>query len=253
MKASLKMQWKRWILSFKPVQFFIERILPKIRFTTWYAELPEGTFGQFCRYARPGDIVFSCDTNKLAGMLIPGEWDHVGIVVDTLDGLMIVEAVQPRVRKSDFFTFCAHSNKIAIARPVLSAADLLRFQITALGFVGISYDALFVIGREALYCSEVVLESYPYLSDTGKPSNILGVNMRDDVGLGTSYATPDAIWNATGLRKIWTSGDGNREAVEAKIDAIEKEILAGPAPDTVLKIMEMCRLQRLQEYDSNLA
>lgn len=252
MKASLKMQWKRWILSFIPVQFFVERILPKIRFTTWYAELPEGTFGQFCRYARPGDIVFSCDTNKLAGWLIPGQWDHVGIVVDTLDGLMVVEAVQPRVRESDFFTFCAHSNKVAIARPVLQPSDSTRFQQTARGFVGVHYDALFVQGREALYCSEVVLESYPYLSSTGKPSNILGVDMRDDAGLGTSYATPDDIWHARGVRQIWTSGDGDRAAIEKKMDEIEAEIMRGPTPETVEKIRELVRIQRLTEYDPAL-
>lgn len=208
-KKMNKMRLRRWVLSFYVVQFFIERVLPRIRFSTWYPELPEGSFNLFCYHVRAGDIVFSSDSSKLSHFMIPGDWDHVGVVCDVGEGsLMIVEAVQPRVRYSDFFQFCAHSDHIAIARPKLEPADLKRFQEKAMSFVGRKYDALFEEGSdhvEALYCSEIVTAGWPYCDESGSLANVLGADSMDHEMLGAPYTTPDEIWNAGGLEKVFSS------------------------------------------------
>ena len=198
-----QMTLKRLLLGWWPVQFFIERVLPKIRFSTWYPSLSTGAFAKFNYTIQEGDIVFSTDSNKLAHFLIPGEWDHVGIVVKHEDQLMIVEAVQPKVRFTDTYTFCSHSDRIAIARPKLDPEALERFVRYAKMFVGMKYDSLFTPGREALYCAEVIIESWP-AADAIEP---LGADMTDEAGLGVTYAVPDDIWNATGLKQVWRSDE----------------------------------------------
>ena len=202
------MNFKRWILGLRPVQFFVERVLPKLRFTTAYPQMTGSAWNAFLLNAKPGDLVFSTDGSKLSSWLIPGVWDHVGIVC--LDGgeLVVVEAVQPKVRRSTLFDFCHHADFVGIARPErLNPEQLEKFQVRALALVGIRYDALFQPGREALYCSEVVLESWPYGDDFNNFSPLLA-DMTDEAGIGTSYATPDDIWAAYSLTKIFASKAG---------------------------------------------
>lgn len=202
------MRFKRWVLGLRPVQFFVERILPKLRFTTSYPQMSGTAWKAFLENAKAGDLVFSTDGRKLSSWLIPGVWDHVGIICSDGGELIVVEAVQPKVRCSTLFDFCHHADFVGIARPGwLRPEQLQSFQDRALALVGIRYDALFQPGREALYCSEVVLESWPYGDDYNNFSPLLA-DMTDEAHIGTSYATPDDIWNANALTKIFTSMAG---------------------------------------------
>lgn len=178
-----KIRAAAWIMKFKPVQFFLAKILPGIRFSFQPPEMDGPQYKRFIGYMKPGTIVFSKDRRKLAGMLIPGRWDHVAVVA--MDG-MIVEAHMPKVRKIHAFDFCHSSDEVGFLIPQPWIAQKLARDCEQ--FIGYPYDTLFADGREALYCSELI-----WVLD---PSNELMFNTVDEMGLGIGYVSPDDIWNA---------------------------------------------------------
>jgi len=174
----------QWILATWPVQWFLQVALPKIRFTTQPPKMTSGQFREFIAAIQPGDIVFSKDRSKLSNILIGGFWAHVG-VVDKFGE--IVEAHYPRVRRIHPAEFCFTSDLVGIVRP--NDAQLRQtIAEQSPSLVGIPYDTLFVDGRESLYCSELVW--------TLDPSNKLGFDTTDEVGLGIGYVAPDDIFKS---------------------------------------------------------
>ena len=171
------------ILSTVPVQFFLSRILPRIRFSTSPPKITGQEWQSFIAMIKPGDLVFSVDRSKLSSVLIPGIWDHVGIVNN--EG-MIVEAHFPKVRKIHPFDFCHTSDFVGILRPFPVTADMLATKVDR--FIGRNYDTLFRKGAESLYCSELVWEC--------DESNSLGFDVSDAIGLGIEYLSPDGLWDS---------------------------------------------------------
>lgn len=171
------------ILSTVPVQFFLSRILPLIRFSTSPPKITGQEWQRFIAMIKPGDLVFSVDRSKLSSVLIPGEWDHVGIVSEDS---MIVEAHFPKVRKIHPFDFCHTSDAVGVLRPFPSTAAVLASRCDS--FIGIGYDTLFRKGAESLYCSELVWQC--------DQDNDLGFDTSDAVGLGIEYLSPDGLWDS---------------------------------------------------------
>ena len=171
------------ILSTVPVQFFLSRILPRIRFSTSPPKITGQEWQSFIAMIKPGDLVFSVDRSKLSSVLIPGEWDHVGIVSEDS---MIVEAHFPKVRKIHPFDFCHTSDAVGVLRPFPSTAAVLASRCDS--FIGIGYDTLFRKGAESLYCSELVWQC--------DQANDLGFDTSDAVGLGIEYLSPDGLWDS---------------------------------------------------------
>lgn len=178
-----KKRFAAWILKFWPVQFFICKILPGIRFSVSPPEMTGAQFEAFAKNVRPGMLVFSKDRRKLASWLTPGKWDHVA-VVDA--NLMIVEAHMPKVRQISLFDFCHTSDEVGILIPPKAVAE--SFISECHRFIGLPYDTFFADGREALYCSEMIWDM-----DIG---NELGFDTVDEIGLGIGYVSPDDLWNS---------------------------------------------------------
>lgn len=174
----------QWIMATRPVQWFLQRVLPKIRFSTQPPRMTSEQFRRFMNVVQPGDIVFSKDRSKLSNLMIGGFWAHVGVVDLTGE---IIEAHYPKVRRIHPAEFCFTSDLVGIVRP---GDALLRKSIAENSpkFIGMPYDTLFVDGRESLYCSELVW--------TLDPFNKLGFDTTDEVGLGIGYVSPDDIFKA---------------------------------------------------------
>ena len=180
---SLLKQLALKILSTYPIQFFLSRILPRIRFSTSPPKITGQDWQSFIVMIRPGDLVFSVDRSKLSSVLIPGEWDHVGIVSEES---MIVEAHFPKVRKIHPFDFCHTSDAVGVLRPFPATAATLASRCDS--FIGIGYDTLFRKGAESLYCSELVWQC--------DQDNTLGFDTSDAAGLGIEYLSPDGLWDS---------------------------------------------------------
>lgn len=169
------------VLSTSPVQFFLSRILPRVRLSVSPPKMTGAAFVRFTVLLKPGDLVFSSDLSKMSSLMIPGIWDHVGVV--NSEG-MIVEAHYPFVRKIHPFDFCHTSDFVGILRPFPVTADMLATKVER--FIGRKYDTLFRKGAESLYCSELVWEC--------DESNSLGFDVSDAIGLGIEYLSPDGLW-----------------------------------------------------------
>lgn len=180
-------KFKQAILKFFIVQWFIVRVLPKIRFNFQPPKMTSSMFYEFQKALRPGDLIFSSDRSKLSSWLIPGRWDHVAVVSNLTNEFgvpLIVEAHQPVVRWVTPFQFCHDSDFVGVGRPT-DPKLATRFAEECRKFVGIPYDSLFAKGREALYCSEIIWEM--------DADNELGFDDTDARGLGVPYLSPDGL------------------------------------------------------------
>lgn len=172
------------LIATRPIQFFLSHILPRLRLSIAPPKMTGIAFVRFTTLIKPGDLVFSSDPSKLSSVMIPGIWDHVGIVNN--EG-MIVEAHFPKVRKIHPFDFCHTSDFVGILRPFPVTADMLATKVDR--FIGRNYDTLFRKGAESLYCSELVWEC--------DESNSLGFDVSDAIGLGIEYLSPDGLWDSS--------------------------------------------------------
>lgn len=175
-----------FLMATRPFQFFLGNILPRLRFSTSPPQMSGNQFRRFIAIIRPGDIVFSTDRSKLSSMIIPGPWDHVAVVAK--DG-EIIEAHFPKVRKISAFDFCHTSDTVGILRPFEDTG--LKIAERAERLIGIPYDTLFVDGREALYCSELVWEC--------DRENAMKFDTSDEIGLGIAYLSPTGIWESKNI------------------------------------------------------
>lgn len=135
------------------------------------------------KIAKPGDVFLRGYTHYADGYFIPGDYSHGALYVG--DG-KIIHAVAQGVSEIDAIDFMM-CDRIAILRPdsnqekaVTRAQKFLEDKIP--------YDYGFVRGVDALYCFELVAESYPEFEIQKKTASILGglVKKKDPVYLAES-------------------------------------------------------------------
>lgn len=145
---------------------------------------------------RPGDIIFSRDPHKLTTLLIPGEWSHVGIVVDDF---MVIEALPGKgVVASYLHDFCRSAREVCLARVNLDGNsepdEIINAAIKyAWNRIGTPYDGLFHSGPQALYCAELVANCYA--------SSVI-FDWSDMWGIGMPYLTPDGVYSGYDIREV---------------------------------------------------
>ena len=94
--------------------------------------------------------------------------------------------------KSTFFDICKESDRVVVMRCIESTPEIVFDAIERCKkFAGASYDFEFKLGVKALYCSELVYQSYR--------DNFLKVNLEDMVGLGREYVSPTGLYKAKNL------------------------------------------------------
>lgn len=119
-------------------------------------------------------------------------YSHVAIVVRTREGMRVLEAVPGEgVRLITFDRFLDNSARRG-GRPLLMAARLRERHLSdgacrrALALVGRPYDAAFMPGDQALYCSELV--QVCFLDGEGNPLFASRpMNFRDSTGQIAPY------------------------------------------------------------------
>lgn len=118
---------------------------------------------------RQGDLVFQNLTcGELCRAIIavtpcrPGKtFNHCGIVDVTDSGVYVIEAIGEQVGYTPMDTFLKRNeNPVAFARLHGKEQPAQAAVPNALQYVGRPYDHAFLPGDDALYCSELVWESY---------------------------------------------------------------------------------------------
>lgn len=181
-------------------RWLLQKIIPYIRFTTYYTSLRGVKYHQGYDLLREGDIIVTRDRLKLTTLLIPGYWAHAALCLGKHPNVAyeIAEMTHNGYTKSHFFDLCKEADEVAIYRCrdwdytyILEVTKLCK------SFEGSSYDLVFDLDVHALYCSELI-----YQADFEKR---LKVDLTDLAGLGRQYISPDGLTLASNIDLIWKS------------------------------------------------
>ncbi len=184
-----------WLMQTKFYTFLLKRVIPYIRFTTYYTSLRGVKYHKLYGSLKPGDVILSLDRKKLTTLLIPGEFSHASLCVSLNEVWEVSEMTHTDYTKSTFFDVCKESDRVLIMRCRNYTDTDIEFAVDRCrSFKDAKYDLVFDLGVRELYCSELVYQSYA--------DNFLGVNLEDFVGLGREYISPTGLYNAKNLETI---------------------------------------------------
>lgn len=200
----LKSIYKTFLLWLMETEFYawlLKKVIPYIRFTTYYTSLRGWKYKRGYKLLQKGDILLTKDLKKLTTLLIGGEFTHAALCVGVSPDCEweISEMTHTDYTKSCFFDLCKEADRVVILRCADWDKDYIDKVIvpTCDSFVDAKYDDDFELGVKALYCSELV-----YQSDTEKR---LKVDLSDLAGIGRPYVSPTDIWQAKNITVIWDS------------------------------------------------
>lgn len=203
----MKKLWRKallWFTRTKIYKWLIIKVIPFIRFTTYYASLRGDAYHEGYALLEPGDIILTKDKKKLTTLLIGGEWTHAALCVDKVGswsflGFEVAEMTHNNFTRSWFFDVVKEADRVAILRCKDFDPDYILDAIEkCLTFDKAEYDVEFNLGVEALYCSELV-----YQADFERR---LKVSLEDIAGLGTPYISPTGLWRAKNCEVVFDSG-----------------------------------------------
>jgi len=150
------------------------------------------------RLLQPGDIVLTNDAWKLTSFLIPGVWTHAALCVTRDSEFEIAEMTHTDFTRSTFFDLCKEATRVAILRCADWDAEYIPKVIQkCLSFGKVKYDITFGQGPEALYCSELIIES--------DVEHRLKASNEDIHGLGMPYISPNGIFKSENIVVVWDS------------------------------------------------
>jgi hypothetical protein len=188
-KAIMHSSLYRWVLV---------KVLPYFRFTTYYPKSNGFQYHIIESALIPGSLLFIKDNAKLAGKLIPGDWDHVAICVGkNIFGFVFAEMVVDGFRFSHLFDIMKECDHAAVKlcpdfwNDENYPSDFIN---RVIAFRHAKYDIGFTLGVKELYCSELV-----YAADTEKR---IKYDLEDLAGIGKPYISPQGLFDAANLVKL---------------------------------------------------
>ena len=168
--------------------WLVKKIIPYIRFTTYYTSMRGWKYHRVYDAIEPGDIMLTTDKRKLTTFLIPGEWAHAAVCVSKNKKFEVAEMTHTDYTKSTVADICFEADRVRVLRGKFSPAYRTKFINNCKSFEGVPYDDQFELGIKALSCSELV-----WASDT---EEALGLSLKDVAGLGRDYISPTGISKA---------------------------------------------------------
>ena len=195
----MKSLWRRFLLWFTGTKIYynlVMKIIPYIRFTTYYTSMRGKVFHKAYRVLRPGQIILAIDKKKLTTLLVPGEFTHAAFCVSKNKDWEVSEMTHHDYTKSTFADICFESDRVVI----LECEDFDELYKKEMiekckSFEGTRYDVRFQIGVDQLACSELVYES--------DFERRLDVSLEDLAGLGTPYISPTGLYRAKNCKVIY--------------------------------------------------
>lgn len=190
------------LMRTKFYSWLLLKVIPYVRFTTYYTSMRGITFHAGRNLIRPGDIVLTLDNKKLTALLISritGQegFCHAAFCVSTNEVFEVAEMTHTNFTKSCFFDICKESTRVCILRCKDFDADYIKKMVDRTPrFEHASYDVLFNFGVDALYCSELVYE-YDF-------ERRLKVDLTPLIG-DQPYISPMGLYQAKNVEIVWDS------------------------------------------------
>lgn len=187
-----------WFTNTKLWEWLLMKVIPYIRFTTYYTSFKGEQFYAGYWQLKPGHIILTKDKRKLTTVLIGGEFTHAALCVNKGEPFEVVEMTHRDFTSSWFFDICKESDRVVILECLDFDDEYIKHVIEkALSFSECKYDVEFELGVKALYCSELV-----YQADFERR---LQIDLSDIKGLGRQYISPTGLWEAQNCCVVWDS------------------------------------------------
>lgn len=181
-----------WFMGTSLYKFFIKKVIPYIRFTTYYTSLRGWKYHILYNFLEPGDIILTIDKKKLTTFLIPGSFSHAAMCVSKNGIWEVSEMTHNDYTHSCFFDICKESDRVVIMGVKnINPDDIIQAINKCKSLENSKYDISFELGIEALYCSELCLISWG--------NDKLKADLEDLAGLGKPYISPTGLYLAKGL------------------------------------------------------
>ena len=175
--------------------WLVKKIIPYIRFSTYYTSMRGWKYHQIYDAIEPGDIILTIDKKKLTTLLIPGEWAHAAVCVSKDKNFEVAEMTHTDYTKSTVSDVCYESDRVVVLRCKLFDDEYKTQYIENIkNFDGVIYDDQFELGVKALSCSELVW--------AGDSEERIGASLDDVAGLGRPYISPTGLYKAKNLKTI---------------------------------------------------
>lgn len=190
-----------WIMQTRAYSWALKRVIPYVRFTTYYTSLRGSSYQAGYKRLRAGDIILTTDKRKLTTLLIGGEWAHAAYCTSNRGAFgfpEVAEMTHNDFTYSQFFDLCKESDRVMIIRCRdfdEEYIDRMNQRVHQLRYS--TYDQRFKFGIKELYCSELVYEA--------DFERRLVVNLEDLAGLGQEYISPTGLRNAKNCDVIFDS------------------------------------------------
>ncbi|GAB1376819.1 hypothetical protein MASR1M48_16710 [Lactococcus petauri] len=195
--------FNKLVLWFMQTDFYgwlLMKIIPFIRFTTYYTSFKGWQYHRGYLKLKKGDFILTVDRKKLTSVLIPGYYSHAGQCISKDGDWEISEMTHTNYTKSCFFDMCKESDEVAIFRCTDYDDEYIEKVIEKCkSFHDALYDNEFSLGIKSLYCSELV-----YSSDFERR---LQVSLDDLAGLGRPYISPNGLAKGKNVIMVWSSKD----------------------------------------------
>ena len=113
-----------WLTNTKLWAWLLIKVVPFIRFTTYYTDFRGHQFIIGYKRLQPGDIILTKDKRKLTTVLIGGEFTHAALCVNLGRPYEIAEMTHHDYTKSFFFDVCKESDRVVILRCQIGRAHV---------------------------------------------------------------------------------------------------------------------------------
>jgi hypothetical protein len=205
-----------WFMQSSLYNFFMNHVVWRIRFTTYYPNLSGVYYHAAYEVLQPSDVVLTTDDLKLTSYLIPGNSgaDHAALCISKDKKREIIEATHKGVKCCTFADTWKESTRIIIMRCLKWDEEYKREVISkSLTFENKPYDTSFN-NPQAIYCSELIM-----LSDYQYRANY---DLSDIAGIGMKYISPSGLLFSYSFICVY---DSKGEYTGLTGDQIEKKVL----------------------------
>lgn len=203
-----------WLLQTKFWSFIILKVLPYVRFSTYYTRFAGRDFVEGYDKLKPGQFIICLDDKKATSFLIPGFSSHAAYVVNHCQKknnleYEVAEMTHDHFRKSYFFTVCKEATRVLLCE-CRDWDDMDRAIMCAKinEFENAKYDVSLSLGVNALYCSELIYQLDIMAAKYRDEKATVGkmkVDLSDLAGIGRQYISPDGLLFAYNTRVVWDS------------------------------------------------
>lgn len=193
-----KVLFLRWLTTTPVYKYLLKKVVPYIRFSTYYTKMRGRIYHKGYELLQPGDVILTRDKFKLTTKIIGGRWSHAALCVSKDKAFEVAEMTHKDYTESTFADLCFEADEVAIIRcRDINEPYIQEMVKKCRSLKDAEYDVEFKFGEEFLYCSELIYES-----DFEKKWD---VNKEDLVHLGRKYVSPTAYWNASNRVLVWHS------------------------------------------------